>query len=123
MKEKIDLESKEFIDLYYLYFLYAEYPLWLILFYKYFEYFETNPIFICCWKFLSPFYSLNSFLFRQYPTLLENAESFFLYLAPFSEIPLFKFIDNLEKEFYVFYAIYLYKWLDKLSTLELNTPA
>ena len=25
MKEKIDLESKEFIDLYYLYFLYAEY--------------------------------------------------------------------------------------------------
>ena len=34
------------------------------------------------------------------------------------EIQLFKFIDNLEKEFYVFYAIYLYKWLDKLSTLE-----
>ena len=34
------------------------------------------------------------------------------------KIQLFKFIDNLEKEFYVFYAIYLYKWLDKLSTLE-----
>ena len=121
MKEKIDLESKEFIDLYYLYFLYAEYPLWMILFCNMFWIFWNQSNIHLLLKI--PFYSLNSFLFRQYPTLLENAESFFLYLAPFSEIPLFKFIDNLEKEFYVFYAIYLYKWLDKLSTLELNTPA
>ena len=114
MKEKIDLESKEFICTICTFSTLSLSILNILNILKPIQYSSVDG------KFLPTLWIV---LFRQYPTLLENAESFFLYLAPFSEIPLFKFIDNLEKEFYVFYAIYLYKWLDKLSTLELNTPA